>query len=422
MEVAREAPARVRRVSRRLRCSLGVLALLVGCAPVNLAPPELGAAETRPLPWPERWGHFENQDRGIIHEDIRLITGWHSGRVPNEAQLQPDEIELEQAYALTSQGAESIAPEPEFEIGGGFVVRPIEGETAGALGEYRQHLTFVSAEYDETSGRLRLQRTWFTFAEPEARTPRGLAILMPGMFATPREVVDRAERGLLLRGWAVLRMLAPPSRMTERTVYTIPLVGDNTEVMREIAADLDNRVAECAYAVKAAAEHVVRGSADLAHAPRIILGMSGTGIALPTVVALEPEAYDAAVIVAGGANAFSIARRSSYREWIDSVGFEFTPREPTNAELTAIDARYLALSRLDGAHTASAMGDIPTLMLHGSADTAVPADAGELLWSRLQHAERWVMPVGHELVFAALPVRLVALLDWLESKTMESVQ
>ena len=52
-------------------------------------------------------------------------------------------------------------------------------------------------------------------------------------------------------------------------------------------------------------------------------------------------------------------------------------------------------------------------------DTAVPADTGELLWERLGKGERWVMPVGHELVFAALPVRMVAILDWLEEKTAE---
>mgnify|MGYP005725101679 CR=1 FL=1 len=58
-------------------------------------------------------------------------------------------------------------------------------------------------------------------------------------------------------------------------------------------------------------------------------------------------------------------------------------------------------------------------MVHGSTDTAVPADTGELLWERLGKGERWVMPVGHELVFAALPVRMVAILDWLEEKTAE---
>lgn len=399
--------------------ALAALAVLVGCAPVVMVhpmrTPETGAR------WPGRWGTFENGARGVIHEDARMIVDWHGGRVPNHADVLPDEDELEHLVALEEASGVPLPDGVEFEVGGGFIVQPISGEHASAAGEHRQYLTFVSGEQDESTGHLRLQRTWFTFAEPEGRAPRGLAVLMPGMFATPRDVVDRAERGLLLRGWAVLRMLSPPSRTTERTVYTIPLDSGTDEMMQAIAADLDNRVAESAYAVKAAAEHVVRGSEELARSPRVIVGMSGSGIALPTIVAYEPGAYDAAVIVAGGANSFSIARRSSYRGWIDSIGFEFTPREPTGAELAALDAAYLRFSRLDGAHTAGEMLSVPTLMIHGSADTAVPADSGELLYERLGSVERWVMPVGHELVFAALPVRLVALLDWLEARTSEPV-
>ena len=387
-------------------------------------------ASTQPAPmtdrragydWPARWGAFPGGERGVVYEDIRLIADWQSGRIPNDFILPPDEINEEQIQLLLRSSTESSTTEwtPELEVGGGFIIRPIEGESAESIGEYRQYLTFVSAERDDLTGSLRVQRTWFTFTEPKDTKPRGLAILMSGMFATPREVCDIAERGLLMRGWAVLRMLSPPSRMSEHTVYTIPLDLDSSAVMEQIATDMDNRVAECAHAVKAMADHVVRGSQILPGAPRIIFGMSGSAIALPTIVAYEPEAYDAAVIVAGGANSFSIARRSSYREWIDAIGFLFTPRDPTTSELAELDAQYLELSTLDGYHTAESMSGIPTLMIHGSTDTAVPADTGELLWDRLGKAERWVMPVGHELVFAALPVRMVALLDWLDEQTAE---
>lgn len=403
---------------RVLRLIVAAL-LLAGCAPAGLTPIPAPAPQRDGARWPGRWGTFENGARGVIHEDARIIADWQGGRVPNGAELSPDLAEFEHLIALEEASTEPLPEGIDFEVGGCFVIQPAPGEHASAAGEHRQYLTFVSGEMDESTGRLKLQRTWFTFAEPEGRAPRGLAVLMSGMFATPRDVVDRAERGLLLRGWAVLRMLAPPSRTTERTVYTIPLDAPSDEAMRLIAADLDNRVAESAYAVRAAAAHVVRGSEALARGPRVIIGMSGSGIALPTIVADEPGAYDAAVIVAGGANSFSIARRSSYRDWIDSLGFEFTPREPTGAELAALDAAYLRFSRLDGAHTAGEMSSVPTLMIHGSTDTAVPADSGDLLYEKLGSVERWAMPVGHELVFAALPVRLVALLDWLESKTSE---
>ncbi len=396
-----------------------LLPVMAGCAPVAFVQPTPQRRAEAAFEWPARFGAFEHNEKGVVYEDIRILYDWQSGRIPNDFVLPPDEIDLEQIQLLVSSAIEPLPEEltPQLEIGGGFIVRPLEGQHASAPGEHRQYLAFVSGERDNLTSSLAIQRTWFTFAEPEGVRPRGLAILMPGMFATPREVSDRAERGLLMRGWAVLRMLSPPSRMTQRTVYSIPLDRDNSAVMRRIARDLDNRVAECAYAVKAAADHVVRGSRTLPGAPRVIIGMSGSAIALPTIVAHEPEAYDAAVIIAGGANSFSIARRSSYRDWIDSVGFEFTPIAPTNAELAAIDDAYLAHSTLDGAHTASAMQHIPTLMIHGSTDTAVPSDSGDLLWERLGKVERWVMPVGHELVFAAIPLRLVGILDWIDAQT-----
>lgn len=407
-----------------IRSAIAVCVLLLtaaGCAPTDFVPLTPPVQTRTTYDWPERWGSFPDGEHGVVYEDIRYIADWQSGRIPNDFILPPDEIDEEQIHLLLSSSAKPLPEElaVELEIGGGFIIRPVEGEAAGALGEYRQHLAFVSAERDDLTSALRVQRTWFTFAEPTDVKPRGLAILMPGMFATPREVCDRAERGLLMRGWAVLRMLSPPSRMSEHTVYTIPLDRDSSGVMEQIAIDMDNRVAECAYAVKAMADHVVRGSRSLPGAPRIIFGMSGSAIALPTIVAYEPEAYDAAVVVAGGANAFSIARRSSYREWIDAIGFEYTPRDPTLGELVQLDAQYLEFSTLDGYHTAQSMSGIPALMIHGSTDTAVPADTGELLWERLGKGERWVMPVGHELVFAALPVRMVAVLDWLDEQTTE---
>lgn len=396
------------------------LAWVAACVPVGAVAPAASVSVPR-FAWPDRLPVATSGQRGVIYEDARVITDWRSGRVPNALELSPEEADIDHARLL-AEAAGSDWPEGydlSFESGGSFVIRPVEGEHAGAPGELRQHLTFVSAERDDASKEIRLQRTWFTFAEPESGEPRGLAILMPGMFATPREVADRAERGLLLRGWAVLRMLSPPSRMSGHITFTVPLDSDRSEVIEAIALEMDTRVAECAYAVKAAADHVVRGSAALQHSPRVIIGMSGSGIALPTIVAFEPEKYAAAVIVAGGANAFSIARRSSYRDWIDAIGFGFTPREPMASELARLDAEYLQHSTLDAYHTAPAMRRVRTLMIHGSADTAVPADAGELLWERLGRGERWVMPVGHELVFAALPVRMVALLDWLESAAAE---
>src|SRR5205085_268147 len=61
----------------------------------------------------------------------------------------------------------------------------------------------------------RLQRTWFALYEPKDGPARGVALLMPGLFNTPEPVIDHVVAQLRGRGWAVLRMMAQPSRFTE---------------------------------------------------------------------------------------------------------------------------------------------------------------------------------------------------------------
>lgn len=358
--------------------------------------------------WPERLG----SRKGVIIEDARPISNWRTARVPNDQRLVPYEIEREQFDAFNE--AMGTQYTPAFEPGGGFVVIPYINESGP---DGKSHLVFYSAVGGDESGVAEVQRTWFTYDEPVGVERIGLAVLMPGIFATPRDVSDRAERGLLMRGWAVLRMLSPPSRMTEHTEYIIKS-SDPSPGVKQIAADLDNRSAEAAYAVQAAAKFVIGQDSALVDKPRIIIGMSGTAIALPTIVAYEPQAYDATVLIGGGANSFRIAIESSYRDWIDSIQIYSDVGPPDTNHyppwLFTYEEMYQSHSRLDGVHTAESMSHNLTLMIHGSSDTAVPASSGDLLWEKLGKPERWVMPVGHELLFAAIPLRMVAILDWLE--------
>jgi len=387
--------------------------IIAGCA-VGIVPALSTSTETVSSPiasesiWPSRLGTAN----GIIVGDTRPITNWRAARVPNGEQLTPYEIEAQQYEEFAEKSGTNLSP--SFEIGGGFIVIPYIKDGKPADG--KQHFNFISAERDQNTGQAKVQRTWFTYDEPDDAEPIGLAILMTGIFATPRDVTDRAERGLLQRGWAVLRMLSPPSRMTEHIQYTIDSC-DPELVVEVIAADLDNRAAEVAYSVHAATEHVLDQSQELASLPRVIIGMSGTAISLPTIVAYEPDVYDAAVFIGGGANSFRIAEQSSYIDMIDSIRTKYIPCEQEANNDISEEELYLDFSNLDGVHTAKAMAGIPTLMIHGTRDTAVPADTGDLLWELLDKPDRWTMPVGHELLFGAIPFRMVAILDWLEANT-----
>ncbi|MEX0876632.1 MAG: hypothetical protein WD114_04150, partial [Phycisphaerales bacterium] len=81
----------------------------------------------------------------------------------------------------------------------------------------------------EEQDHVALQRTWFTFRDPKPATGGdgdeaevlGTIVLLPGMFGTPEPIVDAAERYWHSRGYAVLRMLAHPSRFTQHLTLSV---------------------------------------------------------------------------------------------------------------------------------------------------------------------------------------------------------
>ena len=239
---------------------------------------------------------------------------------------------------------------------------------------------------------------------------------MPGMLGTPGQFLDRFETTLHREGWAVIRMLVPPSRTTEhRSIVIDPDDADTT--LREVAAELDERTAECAYAVEAAlgwARSIEPAIGDL---PAALIGMSGTGMMLPAVLARNEHAFGAAVAIGTGANAFRILRESSYGEVLDSIRVSWQPEEPDGDTINAIDELYLDHARLDAFALAPLVADTPTLVIMGAGDHAVPTQTGELLWRRLGEPERWLLPVGHELLFGLATLRMNEIVDWLGAQT-----
>src|SRR5262249_43269752 len=156
--------------------------------------------------------------------------------------------------------------------------------------------------------------------------------------------------------------MAQPSRFTEHAVFDINLDDPAPDVAR-ISADTAQRVAECAYAARAALDHAVSIRPGLARLPRIAVGMSGGPMTRPTAVALEPDKYAAAVLIAGGADFFAISDLSSYKYMINAVDFRWRPAPPTDTQRAQIERRYLDATPLDSYHTAAALKGKPILMI-----------------------------------------------------------
>jgi len=283
---------------------------------------------------------------------------------------------------------------------------------------------FISGTRDETGERVRMQRTWFAYYEPvglgpydlrPAAPPKGVVVLLPGLFGTPVSPVNQVVHAFRDRGWAVLRMLAHSSRFTEEATWVLGDDGDIEPLAESIAQELGDRAAECAYAVEDVLAAAARDRPALAGLPRFAVGMSGGAMVLPTVVARDPGAWSGAVMIAGGADFLSVALRSNYTSWINALRFRRSDGAPlTPEQQDRLVAAYRERAPLDSLYTIDALAGKPVLMLHASGDQAVPADLGDLLWDRAGRPERWVFQTGHELIFLALPLHVGRMVAWVE--------
>jgi dienelactone hydrolase len=375
-----------------------ILSFLIAAVPAAAQP----AAPA--LPWPERIepaGHPGSL--GVIRpiEAVRLES-----RFVSPFYRIDDHDRADIAALLGDSGTT-----PKFEGPGSFIYR-VSIDGARTSRERRaEYFVYVSA--GESGEDLLLQRTWFAYL-PARGQPRGLALLMPGMFGTPEPILNLCADRLRLRGWSVLRMMSHPSRFTERIDFELDL-HDLASAVQPVAREMTDRAAEAAFAAEAAVAHIARQHPHLAEVPRIAVGMSGGGIILPTVVAREPEQYAASVIIAGGSNFFATADESNYRQMIDAVGFRWKPAPPTPEQRALAYRLYLQHAPLDSANTAALLVGRPILMIHGAHDGAVPAHLGDQMWEQLGRPERWTEEAGHEEVFMHLPQRIEKIIDWLDA-------
>jgi len=386
--------------------------------------------------WPARWGSIPQATGTIIELDptqpLRPVhySRYHQGRpTPDDfedAAKLAQAVGIEQPFKFKSEGPGSFV----------FIQDPLNENPEKNPPDLA--FKFVSAEQDPTASQqentarpehtedhVLLQRTWFTFRDPKAgKDQLGTIVLLPGMFGTPELVVDAAERYWHHQGYAVLRMRSHPSRYTQHLALTY-LDAQGEELAAQAASVADDRVAECAYATDAALDHVFNLRPELADMPVVLVGMSGGALALPSVYAFTPERYSAAVLIAGGANFLNIMIDSNYRDWIDAIIIDFDPLsddlgKPDQSQIDSLSSLYLKHSRLDAYDTAPLLEHIPVLVLHASNDRAVPAATGDLLYQRLGKPERWTYPLGHELIFAALPTQIPRIDRWIKQQLPQS--
>ncbi len=394
--------------------------------PTQPAQPADAQAPDRNRPrWPDRWGQ-PDAPRGVIvpspfgPAQLRPahLGRFHTLRLGNAEYLHAtalaEALGIEDGFRFEAEGPGSLVFLPPLD--------PEEQPQNPAADDPFESVVFVSARLIERKNdedRVALERTWIANYDALTDNPKGTIVMIPGMLGTPQPIIEGMIRYWCRAGYAVVRLLSHPSRFTERV--EVPVTpGNVTEAATLLASIYDQRTAECAYAADAAIRHFHAARPAMKDKPVVLLGMSGGAMVLPTVYAYAPDNYDAAVLIAGGADFLTISATSNYAEWIDAIALDWAPDDPNStgkpdpATLETLSDAYLAASRLDAMHTAPLM-TVPRLVLHSSKDRAVPSQTGDALWQRLGRPERWTYSVGHELIFIMLPTQADRLQKWIDA-------
>lgn len=364
--------------------------------------------------WPARLAVDPAAPFGVIRVVDQPVKRWAGKR--RFWNVVPDADDWKDAGALTAwiERTEPGPHEIRFEDSGAFLIdtSPADSDRpVSPLVTPTEFFVYVSAQTRD-GRRLSIERTWFAFYDTPSRA-KGVVVFLPGLMGTPVGTIEQFIRATNSQGWAVLRMLAQPSRFLERIEFEIDPAADLSGPGRLIASTFDNRMGECAYAVEGAMRHIVESRPLLAGIARVAVGFSGGAVTLPTVVAREPDAYAGLAIIAGGADFFLITVQSGYTPMLNAVRYRWRDRAPSAAEVATLDRDYLTAARLDPYNAGVALAGKPILMIQGGIDSAVPSHTGDMLWERLGRPERLVVPLTHELLFAKLPSEYARIERWL---------
>ena len=347
---------------------------LAECAPALLPDEAVGTAVPRAPP--------ASQDRAP--RAVRVVRAVRCG------------LGIVLELAPTGTDAATTAPADASELA--FVsFSPLEMGDAGA-----------SLPEQLTSGAIAAGVRWQLY-EPARKPARGLAVHLGGN--------KYVRRALLRDGWSVLNSTGTGRYFRRRaSAQTFELRQDEElpEVGKRIAAIVDDELADWPYSLEAVLEYLAQYRPDVAQRPLVVMGFSIGALGLPAVVARLPERFDAAVLVAGGANLLEISQRTGKAE--RGLVLRWRDREARAADWHALCAAYLERAKLDPYHTAVALRGLPTLVCQGLFDQVVPARCAELLYARLGRPKRLAYPVGHRQLLR-LVMRLEAgrIVEWADA-------
>lgn len=201
----------------------------------------------------------------------------------------------------------------------------------------------------------------------------------------------------------------PPYR---RGPFVLNARGDAPRMGEEIAREIDDLLAEHAYAAEAVLDYIADRRPDL-RPPYIVAGFSAGALVSPTVALRLRDRIDALLIVSPAADLFATSRESS----LDAVRMDVNAKNGGEIPPETIDViadRYRASTKLDPLVIAPMLTDIPTLVVYADGDTWVPAARTEELIDRLARPDRLIHSGDHVSLFLFLQGQMGRVTRWLD--------
>lgn len=238
----------------------------------------------------------------------------------------------------------------------------------------------------------------------------GTVVHMPGLGSLEYEQPVLDELGA--RGWWVVRIATPRVWWLEDRPFNINSASDVEPVAIQIAALVDDLLAEPAYAAEASLDYLRQERREIRQRPLVLLGMSAGALMMPAVAARLGERVDGIVLVGAGANLLHISQESELTD--GGLKIHWGPNVNRNELLPRLYEKYLQTSKLDPYTTGAAVREIPTLLILASMDGIVPSTSGRLLWERMGRPERYRTPFGHALLFWQLSQHTSRIANWID--------
>lgn len=248
----------------------------------------------------------------------------------------------------------------------------------------------------------------FTLREPLSAVA-GLVVAVVEPSDAARACFDKLSEALLEAGYAVLRSDALPL-VPRREEFALPDAHAAEPVARDVARQVDEQLAEKAFAVEGMLRYWGERKPLLERGRLVLLGIGDGAFAIPAIHLRLGLRADAAVLIGGEANLLGVAmQRAEAAGGSEVLGIDVRgPTGPLDAEARGwLFDLYLRESRLDPFLTSRWMRRTRTLLFHRRDD-----EFGRMVATRLEKPLRVTVMGDAEDVVDAGKDRTDMIVEW----------